>query len=259
MGHGGLVEREEWEEYWNCFKLPAEVKKSDKNLYRNEILKVFDSFLPQDGDLSILEVGGGSGQYLAYMWRTFHFRIHALDYSDAACKVTRENFRLLGLEGTVYQRDLLSDSLSDLPLFDIVYSLGVIEHFQDLERVIGKHLELLRPGGTLVVGAPNFLGVNRWVLNRLDPRRLAQHNLSAMDIENWRHFEQRFNLNVVFQGYVGGFEPKILRCERRTLQNRLLHAAFRGIAVVTDNLGVLRRFNSKHWSGYVIGVFEKPE
>lgn len=37
-----------------------------------------------------------------------------------------------------------------MQLFDIVYSLGFVEHFEDLNIVIKKHTELLKPAGILL-------------------------------------------------------------------------------------------------------------
>jgi len=258
MKQNRLTKQQDWEDYWDKLKLPAEIKKSKNNLYLNEILKIFDKFLPKNSNLSILEIGGAPGQYLAYMQKNFHYKIHALDYSSIGCRKTKENFDLLNLKGIIYQRDLFSHDLSDLPKFDIVYSQGFIEHFLDLEKVIEKHLELLKPGGILLIGTPNFLGINHLVLKKLAPRLIAQHNLSSMDIRNWENFEKRFKLKVIFKGYIGGFEPRIYHYENRMFLNRLIYIFFRGIRIITDNLKFLRKFNSKYWSGYVIGVYRKP-
>ena len=102
--------------------------------------------------------------------------------------------------------------------------------------------------------------MNRLILRRLDPERLAQHNLSSMEIKNWDNFERHFNLKVIYKGYIGGFEPSIYRYRNRTLLNRLVYNVFKRIKIViTDNLKFLRKLNSKYWSGYVIGVYSKLE
>lgn len=258
IGQSRLTGQQDWEDYWAGLKLPVEIKKTQRNFYLNEILKIFDRYLPKNNSLSILEIGGAPGQYLAYMAKNFHYKIYALDYSEVGCRKMRENFKLLDLAGVVYQRDLFSD-LSDLPKFDIVYSLGFIEHFLDLKIVIEKHLELLKPGGILLIGMPNFLGVNRLVLKRLNLQRLSKHNLSSMDLKNWEKFEKRFDLKPIFKGYIGGFEPSIYRCENRIFL-RLIYLFFMGIkTVITDRFKFLRKFNSKYWSGYVMGVYQKPK
>ena len=102
-------------------------------------MKTFDRFLPRSRNLTVLEIGGAPGRYLVYMSKNLNYKIHALDYSVIGCKKTLENFKLLGLEGNVYQKDLFLDDISSLPRFDIVYSLGFIEHFANLETVIEKH------------------------------------------------------------------------------------------------------------------------
>ena len=65
--------------------------------------------------------------------------------------------------------------------FDMVMSLGFIEHFTDVEKAVGIHLELLKPGGTLVVEIPNLSGINRMVFRLFNRELLEMHNLRIMD------------------------------------------------------------------------------
>lgn len=253
-----LTTPQEWDRYWDQMKLPAEVTKG-KDLYINEILEIFDIFLPKNENFSILEIGGAPGRYLAYMARNFHYKVCVLDYSEIGCKKAKENLQLLNIPGVIFKKDLFSD-LSDLPKFDIVYSLGFIEHFSDLETTINKHLELLKVGGILLIGTPNFLGINGLFINRLAPQEMAMCNSLSMDIKNWKNFEKDFNLKSIFKGYIGGFEPNIYHCKNRTLLNRLILFILIIIKMmVTDRFKFLRNFNSKYWSGYVIGVYQKIE
>jgi hypothetical protein len=141
-----------------------------------------------------------------------------------------------------------------------VYSLGFIEHFADLDAVIGRHLALLRPGGLLLVGAPSFLGINRWLLRRLDPDKLKTHNLRNMDIDAWSAIEKKYDLQMVYKGYAGGFEPRMFKYVNRNPLNALLYTLLVGMKVITTACGFLRKCNSKYWSGYVMGVYKKePE
>lgn len=245
-----------WEECWNKINLPAERKKTKRNSFGNEILKTFERFLPKDSNLSILEIGGAPGQYLAYFAKNLHYKIYSLDYSVIGCEKTKENFDRLNLKAVVYQKDLFSDNLSNLPLFDIVYSLGFIEHFSDLELVIEKHLQLLKPRGILLIGTPNFLGINHWLLKKLNPEQLSIHNLSCMDIKKWETFEKCFNLKVLFKGYIGGFEPRSFIRKSKGVMFYFLA----GIGRIFDYIiRPLRVPNSKYWSGYVIGIYKKPK
>ena len=177
MDNYDLADRKFWNDYWKGKPLPVEIKRTKNSLYLNQILNILDEYLPKNNHLSILEIGGAPGQYLAYMHKNFGYDIHCLDYSDIGCRKTEENFRLLNIQGKVYQENLFSEDLA-LPQFDIVYSMGFIEHFSDVQAVIQNHLKLIKPGGILLVGVPNFLGINLFFLKRLAPELVSKHNFS---------------------------------------------------------------------------------
>ena len=251
-----LTGRRYWDEYWASVRLPREVKRAPGALYLNAILDVLDRFLPRDDRLTAIELGGAPGKYLAYMHRTFGYQVSCLDDSARGCEASRENLRLLGIPGTVIEGDLFDDDLT-LPRFDVVYSLGLIEHFTDPALAVERHVRLLKQGGLLVLGVPNFQGINAWFLSRLAPRLLADHEQKAMDLRNWETFEARYGLEVLFKGYVGGFEPSILR--RREEAGRRTAVPYFATRVLTrllsNHLRPLRRLNGRLWSGYAMAVY----
>ena len=252
-----LTEKDYWEDRWERIRLPAEVGWDTANPLAKEILRVFDTYLPHQPRLTILEIGGAPGGFLAYFVKQFGYLAHAIDYSDIGCKKMRENFDIMNLNVTIYNRDIFSD-LSDLPLFDIVFSAGFIEHFSDLDLVVGRHVALLKKGGTLVLGVPNFRGITHVVLKRLAPQLLSRHNLEAMNIKAWKSFEQKYRLKTIFKAYIGGFEPRnFRRCENRTIKNQLIRLFFKPIRfLITDRFRFLRSFNSIHWSAYLLGIYK---
>jgi len=254
-----LTERKFWDDYWDGLKIPAEIKRSDTNFLLNEELNVFEKYLPKK-TLSAIEIGGAPGQYLAYLKKEFGYKIHSLDYSEKGCEKTIENFKLLGIQGEVFQKDLFSD-LSGLPEFDLVFSMGFIEHFEDLKLVIKKHLILLKPGGILMIGMPNYRGINRFFLKHLAPENLSMHNLKTMDIKTWKDFEKELNLKPVFKGYIGGFEPMtfLLRENKNYFSNLLFFIARTLNFIFHSRLKFLRKFNSVYTSGYIFGIYNKQD
>jgi len=158
----------------------------------------------------------------------------------------------------MYRRDFFSD-LSDLPRFDVVMSLGFIEHFDDLDDVFKRHVSLLRKGGILILQVPNFRGINRKVLAWLAPETQSRHNLEAMDLRNWRRLEGTHGLKPVFEGYIGGFEPRNLkRCEHRTPMRLLVRWFFKRLQHFMTPFPFLRRWNSASWSAYLTGIYRCP-
>jgi len=255
-----MLGSDSWDDYWRNLRLPVEVGKGD-SLYIDAITDVFDRYLGGNRSLSVLEIGGAPGQYAAYVWRRFGHKVAVLDNSAIGCTKARENFELLGISAPVYEADMFAQTAR---LFDVVYSLGVIEHVatrKDLVTMIAGHLNHLRPGGLLIVGCPNFRGLNRLFARRLSPSSLAIHNLDVMAATAWDEFEQAFGLERFFRDYVGGFEPSMFwRRERDRFRDRAL---WRGLHLSARVLGsrklwVLRKINSRAWSGYLLGVYRSP-
>ncbi len=253
---GTLTDQAYWDDYWNRLTLPREYKRGPRSFYLNAILDVFDHHLPDNPSLTIVELGGAPGQYLAYMHRHFGYQVTCVDFSATGCQKTAENFRLLGIPGGVIQADIFVDA-APLPQFDVVYSLGLIEHFADRTPVVERHARLMKPGGYLVLGVPNFRGLNGWFMRALAPKVYAAHDIGAMDLDGWRTFEERLGLETVFKGYVGGFEPSIFdRREEERLGTLVPHLLARGMnRALHRHFGSLRRFNGPRLSGYAMAVY----
>lgn len=253
-----LTDERFWDDYWQKLKLPVAVDDAKARPYEREILKVLKRFAPKEPGARVVEIGGAPGGYLAYVARASGAEAFALDISPVGCQKLEENFELLGIPVTVFCRDVLESDLSDLPRFDMVYSLGLIEHFGDPLPMIRKHVELAKPGGVIVLGLPNFRGITKHVLRFTRPEMLGIHNLATMDIRTWSRFEQDAGLEVLFRGYVGGWEPRIYAMRKASLWARWVNLPIRAAARVMDNLGPVHRWNSRAWSGYAMGVYRTP-
>lgn len=64
--------------------------------------------------------------------------------------------------------------------YDIVFSLGFIEHFQDTKDIIARHTELLAENGQLLIILPNLRGINGAIQYLFDRANLRIHNLNSM-------------------------------------------------------------------------------
>ena len=244
-----------WEDYWE--EKPGQ-KKKKTSLTIKEILKLFDQKLPATPGLTILEVGGAYGEYLLYLTRRFGYKAYSLDYSRVGNEQTLETFNRAGIPVEVFERDLFADN-GDMPKFDIVYSLGFIEHFDEPVNAVAKHLDLLKPGGILLLGVPNYSGIYRKVLKRLAPSIEQTHNMKSMDLSTWNLFVEKLPVEPLFTGYIGGFEPlNMKKLEIKTAGNQVIYFFIRVLMVLFSfNMQFLRRFNSKQISSYLVGIYRK--
>lgn len=263
MSDKKLTKKEYWENYWkshNSMKVD-EVNRLTASLSVKAILNNFDKYLPVDENLHAIEIGGSPGRYLIYMAKNFKYNVHSLDYSKIGNEQTMKNLTTAGIPVEIYDRDLFSENFNkDLPLFDIVYSLGFIEHFEDLNLVVKKHIELLKSGGILLLGVPNLrAGIYRCFLKVTAPEILHLHNLHSMKIKNWKKFEKEFGLVPLFRGYIGGFDPMIIdNIQKNNSINFLLNFIAKGLMrIFYSRFNFFKKLNSNHWSGYLIGIYKK--
>jgi len=107
----------------------------------------------------------------------------------------------------VIHTDFFSDEFreSHKERFDVVISRGFIEHFTDVEPVIDRHLDLLAPGGYLLVSIPNLRGFNYPVARLLHKEVIPLHNLSIMQKPAYTKLFNRPDLQSMFCDYYGTF------------------------------------------------------
>ena len=106
-------------------------------------------------------------------------------------------------QGTIHllEQDLFTYSCNEK--YDIVFSYGLIEHFQDTGEIVGRHLDLLKPHGTLLIILPNYLGLSGIFQKWIDPKSYATHNLSAMELSRLKQIGRDLGLADAQVAYVG--------------------------------------------------------
>src|SRR5262245_26898596 len=212
VSHAHLTDEAFWDEYWASLRLPLEIDPAS-NFLVGEIAASFERFLPPAPRRSVLEVGGAPGQYAAFVARRLGHAVTIFDSSPVGCAKARENFELLGLQADVVEGDMF-DPPHSLPKFEAVYSLGLIEHFEDVTAAVRAHVELTAPGGLLLLGVPNLAGINGRLMRRLAPDFLSKHYIRATHVATWDRFEQDLGLERIFRGHIAGFDPSMFwRCE----------------------------------------------
>lgn len=105
---------------------------------------------------NILEVGSGAGRFTEVLLKNTRANVYSIDYSnavDANYLNNGPNERLLLFQASIY----------DMPFapgqFDKVFCLGVLQHTPDFEKSVKALIDMVKPGGELVV---DFYSVNGW-------------------------------------------------------------------------------------------------
>jgi SAM-dependent methyltransferase len=109
----------------------------------------FQQLLGQDfSGNRVLEVGCGRGSLSAY-FADAGWDCTLLDLSPAVLEVAENAFSANGLKAKFDVGDCLSLPYDD-DSFDLAFSIGLLEHFEDIDRVIAEQYRILAPGGKFI-------------------------------------------------------------------------------------------------------------
>ena len=166
--------------------------------------KLFEKFL-EKGNKKILEIGCARAKWLIHFAKEFGYEVYGIDYSERGVEIARENLSMAGVKGTILCEDALQTSFGE-ESFDVVYSMGLIEHFENPAEIIDVHIKLLKRGGKLIITIPNFNGSLYFTLSKILGRKkklLETHNLSIMDKKRLNEFLQNKGVKILSLDYFG--------------------------------------------------------
>lgn len=178
--------------------------------YSNYLLwnDILSRYLPKERGLKILEIGSAPGGYLINFHKKFSYLPYGVENSDEGYKINCQKFENAELDPkNIINADVFSGDFQKKygSFFDIVYSRGFIEHFEDTKKVITCHLNLLKKGGTLVIIIPNLRGLNFYLANFFNKESLKKHNLKIMDKKIFYNIFCGEGLKTLFCDYYGVF------------------------------------------------------
>jgi len=165
MAGGDRAGAEFWELWWERTGLPAAIDPHRRGLknypfrkFHEYFARVFQGSTTQGTKL--IEIGAAQSAFLPYFAKYFEFEVYGLDRSKRGCERAEAVLRREKIEGHIYCGDLFSPPEQLRGVFDVVFSNGVVEHFEDTVECLRMMAALLKPQGKLVTVIPNMVGIN---------------------------------------------------------------------------------------------------
>lgn len=109
---------------------------------------LFKEFMDHDhygGGKRVLEVGCGRGSLSCY-FSSAGYECTLLDVSPHAIEIAKKIFQANQLQGSFLVGDACSLSFPDQS-FDVVFSIGLLEHFEDSDSSLVEQIRVLASGG----------------------------------------------------------------------------------------------------------------
>jgi len=235
-----ITDKKFWEKYWGSktiFQI-VEENYSFSNIFKEE--------LTDKNYKSMVEIGGFPGYFAIYFRKYWGYKTTLLDYIinhqivEKLLKINKlkpGDIELAKTDFTKYEGS---------KKYDVVFSLGFIEHFEDTADIIKRHWKMVNPGGKMIIGIPNFLGINGIYQLLFDPAILNVHNLNSMDSVRLKAILKNSGIKNFKVFYVSGAMVWLESLNKRKPILRFFTRILNFIGLGLTRLGIKGKFVSTH-------------
>lgn len=221
----------------------------------------FFQYVPRGARL--IEIGCGGSLWLPFFGRHLGCKVWGIDYSADGVRLCQEYLACEDVQGNIILGNLF-DTL-DIPLdyFDVVWSAGFIEHFQDISAVVERLSQYARPGGKIITSVPNLDGLIGWLHQIADPELYSQHVVIDPVVLDTVHSQSGLRI-VRPASYFGVFALTVVNFNRwrGKLPSLIDRSIWRGVKVFQELVCFPARLSrakaeTRLFSPYVLGVYER--
>jgi 2-polyprenyl-3-methyl-5-hydroxy-6-metoxy-1,4-benzoquinol methylase len=259
-----LTERGYWDRTWESVQLPKLVDLSDQRVRNRATLAFHEFFADVLGGASLncralVEIGCAQSKWLPYFAQVYGLNVTGVDYSELGCLRARELLKTANCEGEIVRADMFSPPERLKAYFDVVISMGLVEHFPDTAAAVAACAAFAKPGGLIVTLVPNMAGAvglgQRW----LDRAIYDKH--VPLDETALRAAHERSGLSVLRSGYLMSANFAVINHSniKPRIVNRLVRAFLLGAtgAIWAVERLSLRLPPTRLFSPYVVCVAQK--
>ena len=188
---------------------PSFLRRYTQN-YGHYLWEIFyDKYFSIDETKSIVEIGSAPGTNAVRFYKKFNYKTYGIEYTDDGVGLNRALFKKNGIpEENVIHADFLDTDFQTAykNTFDMVVSFGFLEHFMNPKKVVEYHINMLKPGGMLLISIPNFRYLNFSLKSFFGTEFIKTHNLSLMDYDTFKNCFLFDNFEIFECRYFGGFQ-----------------------------------------------------
>ncbi len=232
--------------------------------------KLINKYQKKDKQYLLIELGCGASSFLPYLSNKYNnFHLFGIDKSLMGCKLAFINNNNLNSTNNIIYGDILKNPIKP-GSFDIVFSFGLIEHFDNPDIILKKHIDLLKPGGLLICIVPNVCGLQGKIFNLKiwRPKNLPSKYLTGwiggmklISINDLKTWLTNIGLKNIKVEPIGGIYPFLImesyHPKSQPLSYKLFLIIYRYLLflpIIVINLLFLFRLNSLYFSPLIVAT-----
>ena len=132
-----------------------------------------------------------------------------------------------------------------------MFSIGLVEHFENTEEIIGIHKKYISNEGTLLVIIPNFKGINGWVQKTFDKSNYDKHYIPCMERSVLHDAAEKNNFKEIKTYYYGKYSVWLEDVDNKSFLSKVIVKLMWFAGKVFFKLFP---FDSKQFSPYIVLV-----
>lgn len=145
------MKKTDWDNYYNN---PSGFSKYTRQYTQNWLIEQINNYSVDN--INLAEFGGGNSCFHDEIIDKCNIDTYTIyDNNDIGVKKFEEKYASNNLSQAI-NCDLLNSDVKELGKYDIVMSIGLIEHFDETETkaIVKKHFDAVKPGGIVIITAP---------------------------------------------------------------------------------------------------------
>lgn len=257
---GALSPKSHWDKVVGGVQLP---RIYDRNQFN---IRLFDELFKQFLDSrakTFFEVGCGSSAWLSYFKKYYGLSVSGLDYSEIGCDIARVNLEYFGRTSAekVYCADVTCISDGQFGVHDVVFTYGLIEHFEAPQTIIAAINKLVTDKGQIITVVPNLEGLNGFLSRVFMPDIYSMHKI--INSSSLQRLHELNGFKTEYCGEFGVFYPYVIPWANsellfmkiditKKLFLKLVDVISKASLFIVDKFSV--RKNTKFFSPYVVYV-----
>lgn len=227
-----LTDRSYWDETWESVQVPAPVDLSDRSLRNHATLefhRYFSEVLRSQSPApkSLVEIGCAQSKWLPYFSKVHGLKVGGVDFSELGCQRARELLAHADCDGEIVQADMFEPPEALRGRFDVVLSMGLVEHFPDTASAVRACASFVKPGGLVLTLIPNMTGITGFGQRWLDRGVYEKH--VPLNREALASAHEAAGLTVLRAEYLMSANLAVIN--HPNLRPRILERLVRGLLV----------------------------